>query len=627
VSTDFRLDVTINGQPLPCWDHTWWPFKIERRVLAGGFRLSGLTVLAAGRRAGLMRIRIENLGAEERSVPIRCEVAGTLDRHQDWFFLPPVSSTTCEVEIDRSTLILRQDASAIVISNVEGTMCWQSGPPAVGQAEALIPAGATLDITLVFAIGPAETARSDCRDLAADPETVLIAADDRHRAQVARLQDLLPRLSSSNPALDQWYHRSLVHLILNRWEVPEFVVNPYYGTGSIRGGCICCYVWNYGEIWEILPLVDPAANRAHIIQALRSGMTRHLAWNPVDGRGGGPWYPVNQEKIVGLVYFQVRNGGDRAFLDEMVDGRSVLDHVLDHALCGDDLGRPVDLIDYGPANDHLELRRHIHYNHVMPDLNARRHQQYLWAAELSALAGKPRPDLLARAADLKRLIRERLWNPGLRWFDVITPHGRDVRWTNQMFKLFGSTVLDTDQEAGLLGHLNEREFLSECGLHSLAKQDPAYDPADIDNGGPGSCTSFPPQIAERLYKAGHPGPASDLIRRCLWWADLMPYWSDSMLADGRDYRHDTTLQCMVDGAAIAQCVIFGVCGISAGFDGSIVINPQPSGLAQHLTLSGVRLGGRRFDVEIGGDRYAVRCDGHSWSRPVGNALTLPPHGA
>ena len=77
-----------------------------------------------------------------------------------------------------------------------------------------------------------------------------------------------------------------------------------------------------------------------------------------------------------------------------------------------------------------------------------------------------------------------------------------------MFYLLGSGVLDEETEAGLVSHLNEQEFLGEYGLHSLAKGDPAYDPADVDNGGPGACTSFPPNIAIRLYQAGQPREAA-----------------------------------------------------------------------------------------------------------------------
>ena len=235
------------------------------------------------------------------------------------------------------------------------------------------------------------------------------------------------------------------------------------------------------------------------------------------------------------------------------------------------------LIDYGPSNSHLELRRGYPYNHIMPDLNGRRYNNYLMAARLADVAGKPAPVLRERAADLKTLFKQQLWNTDQQWFEFITPKGRDLRWSNQMFKLFASGVLDAEADRGLLSHLNEREFLSQYGLHSLSKLDIAYDPVDIDNGGPGSCTSFPPQIAERLYKAGHAAAAEDMISRLLWWGERLPYWGDSIVADQMDYRKDTPLQCAFDSVAVAQCVIFGLFGIEAQFDGSIAdLSAPPS---------------------------------------------------
>ena len=68
------------------------------------------------------------------------------------------------------------------------------------------------------------------------------------------------------------------------------------------------------------------------------------------------------------------------------------------------------------------------------------------------------------------------------------------------------------KELGLLSHLNEREFLSDYGLHSISKLDPAYDQVDIDHGGGGSYVAFPALIAESLYKGGYSDPAEDILK-------------------------------------------------------------------------------------------------------------------
>ena len=228
------------------------------------------------------------------------------------------------------------------------------------------------------------------------------------------------------------------------------------------------------------------------------GGTGELKWNPagtageqVVALGPGEKKTVYQEKILGLIYYYVKNTGDKAFLNEVVDGKTILDHVIANALVLDDPSKPVALIDYGPSNSHLELRREYRYNHVSPDLNGRRHANYLRAARLAEWAGKPAPQLVERSRRAQDTAQRRLWNPKTRWFDFINGQGQpETRYTMQILKLFGSGVLDDEEEAGLLSHLNEQEFLSEHGMHSMAKGDLSYDPADVDNGGPGACTSF-----------------------------------------------------------------------------------------------------------------------------------------
>src|SRR5690606_4129057 len=115
--------------------------------------------------------------------------------------------------------------------------------------------------------------------------------------------DRLPTLESDNESLVRLYNRSLVHMITNRWEVPQFVLNPYYATGSIKGGCVCNYLWNYGENWEIMPLFDPEAVKSHIKQFLSINLTELFAFLPITGEVFGPWYMVNQEKILGSIYY------------------------------------------------------------------------------------------------------------------------------------------------------------------------------------------------------------------------------------------------------------------------------------------------------------------------------------
>ncbi|MCR4411913.1 MAG: hypothetical protein NUV77_05735, partial [Thermoguttaceae bacterium] len=626
VSSDFGFDVRVHGEPVPTERSVWRPFFFERQSSVRGLGIRSTLYLIPGRRAALATVEFTNPTNEIRDIPLKVRLRATLDRTDTWEFAAPKSSTAVQISEEDGQLVLRQGASAIVLQAAGVPVRWDPASPG-GTASLRLEPNRRADWHLALAIGDKAVAAADCRAICLDPPA---AARDAQRHDAARVQDLfakLPRLEADHPALVRFYHRSLVHLLTNRWDVPEFVLRPYYSTGSVRGGCVCNYLWNFGETWEILPLYDPAAVREHVKQFLRLDITRHFAFNPVTGQAFGPWYMVNQEKIIGLAYYYVKTTGDVSFLAEKVGGKTVLDHVLANALFGDDPSKPVALIDYGPSNSHLELRRGYPYHHTMPDLNGRRYANYLMAARLAELAGRPMPVLRERAAALRALVKHRMWNSQTRWFDFFDGQGaRHTRYTIQMFKLFGSGVLDAEEEAGLLGHLNDREFLSEFGLHSLAKTDPAYDQVDIDNGGGGSCTCFPPQIAERLYKAGHPEAAEDLLRRILWWGDRMPYWGDSLVANAIDYRKDTPLQCTIDGVTGAQCLVFGTFGVEPRFDGTIRVRPHPGTLARHSALRGLRLRGKTLDIVVRDGEFQVTTAGQTARAPLGRMIVVKDDG-
>jgi hypothetical protein len=89
-----------------------------------------------------------------------------------------------------------------------------------------------------------------------------------------------------------------------------------------------------------------------------------------------------------------------------------------------------------------------------------------------------------------------------------------------------------------------------------------------------------------------------------------------------EYRKDTPLQCMVDGVAIAQCVIFGMFGIDAQFDGRIIVSPHPPKFAPRMALRGVKLRGATFDVLVDDGQFDVRSNGKSLRATVGQAVVL-----
>ncbi|MCL5096583.1 MAG: hypothetical protein M1608_03420 [Candidatus Omnitrophica bacterium] len=624
VSSNFVLDGRVNGEKVPAKKWTWRPFQVEREGALGNVAVSSTTTMVYGHRAAIVCFTFKNSGPT--AVPLELFTLGWLDSVRDWGFARPLSRTETTLEAGGRQLSLRQGKLAVVVAIDSTDWSWEvSGN--LGHAVALLPPRRSGSANVVIAIGSGDEAAASVAQILGDPAGSIASAKKEYARRVGEVFERLPSLESDNAQLVRWYNRSLVHFLMNRWDLPEFVLHPYYSTGSVNGGCLANYLWNFGEAWEILPLFDPASARTHIRQFLKVDLLKHFLFNPITGAAEGPWYMINQEKIIGLTYYYVLLTGDTAFLADTVDGKSVRDHMVIQAMFGDDVRKPIALIDYGPSNSHLELRRRYAYNHIMPDLNARRYANYLRAATLCDLAGKPAPFLRDRAELLKPLLKQRLWDAPARWFRFEDEKGKsEPRYTVQMFKPIGSGVLDKECEEGLLSHLNEAEFLSAYGLHSLSKRDPAYDQLDIDNGGGGICASFPPQIIERLYQAGHPRLAADIMGRLLWWGDAMPYWGDSIAANCKDYRRDTPLQCAFDGVSAAQCIIFGVFGARARSNGDIVIEPRQLPFARQLTLDGLKLRGQSINVHMDGDHYEVHSGDRTLRSTIGKSIIVSTKG-
>jgi hypothetical protein len=621
-SSDFLLETRVLGEKVPTGKYTWYPFAVERRGTVPDIGISSTLSLCADQRAALIAMTFENRGRDSLRIPLQFTIHGGLDYVTEWEFGKPNAVKPVAVEADANCLAMGNDTGAILIATDIPRLRWE---PWSSHWETIIglKPGTRETRYVCISIGVADAARAACEAILQSPQTAL---DDARREWHRRVQELfarLPQLECSDPKLERFYNRSLLHLLLNQWQVPEFLLHPCYTTGSVNGGCVCDYLWDFGEPWEVLPLYDSAADREHIKRFLSIDLTQHFAFSPISGAAFGPWYPVNQEKIIRSIYYYVVFTGDVDFLNDQVAGKTVLDWVIYHALVGDDVSRPVALIDYGTGNHHLELRGKYRYDNYLPDLNGRRYDNYVAAYALSKLAGRDAGYLLQRAADLKALLKGAMWSRADRWFyHLDEAKAKHLRYTIQMFKLIGSDVLDDEELAGLLGHINEREFLSAYGMHSMSKLDEAYDQADIDNGGGGSYVSFPPQIAERLYDAGHPELAGDIMQRILWWGERLPYWGDSQVANAMDYRRDTPLQCSIGAVAGAQAIIFGMFGVRVTPEGDIIVNPRPPSFSPEIHLTGLTLRGCRLDIKANRRSYEVVANGETIRSRTGAPVTL-----
>jgi hypothetical protein len=621
-SSDFTLDMRLFGERVPTTHYAWCLSEVQRHGSLYGISLSTSTVLVPEERGGIIELTFINTAPEPASIPIQLNITGSLAYVTVWDFNRPITKDQATSALAEERLIVRSNSSgAFCVSTDLPFPRWEDWSSHWESKLHLTP-GKNRKFYISFAIGEKRSAKTSAVSNLAR-RTVVESTQRMMANQIENLRRRLPSLEASDSRLVRYYNRSLVPFLLNKWTVPEFVLKPYYSTGGVNGGCLALYLWDLGCIPEMFPLADPAATREHIKQFLRVDMTQHFLIRPMDGAAAGPWYPVNQEKIILLIYHYVLHTGDLSFLRETVEGKSVLEWVIYHATFGDDFSKGAVLVDYGNGNNHLELRRQYRYDNILPDLNGRRCKSYRLAWELGRLVDVNLDYLNARIEPLRRLLKERLWSARDKWFYFEFADGkRELRYTVQMFEMIDGEELDREEEEGLVSHLNEEEFLSTYGLHSMSKKDPAYDQVDIDNGGGGNYAAFTPRIAEFLFNAGYTDKASDLLQRTMWWGDRVPYWGDSFVANQVEYRQDTPLQSDISAPAGAQCIIFGLFGVKVLANGDIVIQPRQLKWSIQNRLKGLNIRGTSIDISTDRVNFEVAVGGRTLRSKIGTAVRI-----
>lgn len=641
-NTAMSYDIRIGGEKVRATRWRWLPTAIRRFGEASDFAIETLTAVIHNGRGVVEKVKVINKTDKDLVLPLQVMYRGTARKEEDWnFSIPTAAKTKLEHYFEDGRLVgSHSDGVAFIMTssikemkNFRLAYIWES--------KITVPAGGSVEECFSLHIGPEDECRCEALSTMDNYEEVIERAFDYLKGEVDRIHNALPRLHSDNPDLDAFYYRCLVTYILCRWDNPQLCVMPYFSTGSVNGSCMCSYLWDWCGGLQVHPVYDREANKRQIRALLHNDLTKSYALNPVTAGPTGPWYQVNQEKIILMVYWHVLTTGEVEFLHEELDGRRIIDHMREQAYVCDDISKDVELYDYGvgkleprrpgwlgddyiwygEGNAHLELRRGITYNGIMPDLNARRYMNYMRVYELTKVAGEPDELLPKRASALKEKLKT-LWNDEAGWYDYIASGKRDLRYTVQMFKFINSPVIDQYERDRLIAHLNEEEFLSEFGLHSMSKQDIAYDQDDIDNGGGGICTHFTNQICAQLYETGNDALASNILNRILWWGTRLPYMGDSCAANMMMNREDTPLQGDISSVSGAQMIFYYVFGIRPGFGGEINISPVANRPTDKMRIENARLCGKVFSVDVEGDSFSVTVDGATRVAKIGEIITI-----
>jgi len=599
----FSAGLFLFDKPVPVDAYSWYPSEtIFTGEINRGIQPVLNIVPLNDERGVLVLLELNNITDVNISIPIRWQMSIAFGKSTLWEWSPKAalkaSGQPATSTVHHNSVSYANDSAALWMNCFGADFIYKDSS---FQSTVLLAAGQQLKMGFVIVLGnDQQKIRQTADKIATAPALAQKSVRNYWNNLIESWQGKLPQLTGASPALQAFYQKGILTALSCRWQVDEFLFNPWYATSGIDGGALNCYLWDISYVAQLMALTDAASLRKHILAFTKAGINNHYAVNPADGKGMGPLYAYNFYNLVRLVYDYMLWSGDAGILDESVNGQSLQEYLYHFCLSNENLSAAPELINYGNNHNLLELKVTADYQYYTPSPNAERLLIYDMLTKIYGWKNKPLPnDLNARGELLKATFVKELWDADKQWLFTLDEQRRThTAYSVQIFDVLRTGILDKDKETKILTHLNEREFLSKYGIHSLSKKDEGYDPNDADWGGPGVYAGDAPELINDLLQVGFDQQAIDVLKRILWWGE-MPYYPQAILAAKKGYRENGRSN-IIAGLGATQVVITGLFGISIKKD-QLIVKPSTDPFVSGLGLKGLCIRGTKIDLAINKD--------------------------
>src|SRR4051794_10743992 len=207
-STDFVLEMRIDGRPVPTTEYWWTPIEVQRKGRSGDIEVASETVLLQGLRAGILRLTFTNRGGAAADTPLQFNIAGSFDRVEMWGFPRPQTQkkeTVATVEANR--IVRANSAGAYVVGCDAGSLRWEPWS-SHWETRLRIAPGASRVVHVAFAMGSRDDAVKMADAALADPGAALRTARESLRKEWKELYTRLPEFEAEDERLEAYYRRS-----------------------------------------------------------------------------------------------------------------------------------------------------------------------------------------------------------------------------------------------------------------------------------------------------------------------------------------------------------------------------------------------------------------------------------
>jgi hypothetical protein len=539
-------ELFLNGEilanhPAPAGNvaYTWYPHKVLREMRISGLSFTTETFLPGNQRAVVESIRIKNETGERRHLKLGFDLrAGVIATSgKPWYVnAPGEGDNRITPDSTRGCLVFEARHSRAV--SVQGIA---PHPDRIEQQRMLIHE---------LSLGPGEEQTLRYVNAIGEQADVAIASYDRLQAnfdELARQKEAacthllrsaftpgnsefsghLPQLHTTNAALWKLYYNGFAGIIFCRRLSPDSAYGPTYITLS-RAIPTQSFIWDTMLTSLSLSLLDPAVLRSMVEVWLARDMDAHRSTDYLTGQAVWPWYGVNDMGILRCADNLLRVSGDVSWLDKVVEGKPVIDHLVDHAFHWKKLvtGRN-GLADYGDMAELLEVVST--YIHEVPALNAGNVYGMRFVASLleSRGEGGRASQLWTEARELAERINRILYVNGKGWWKCGQPDGtfNDVRHSYDLLTILDTMAEDlSESQKKEMSNFFWTELHTPLWMHALSAGDPdATWNVRADHSWLGAYTAWPSMTAKGLFKIDDASRVAEWIKGLAKSGNQGPY--------------------------------------------------------------------------------------------------------
>jgi len=401
------------------------------------------------------------------------------------------------------------------------------GHQGVATWQCHLASGETKTIEYVMAFGEGDKVNSDALRWAAHFDSVFADAkklwEQRYAAAFTPhngfFEGNLPVLQTDDPALLRNYYMGVVTMLLMlRDQLP---CSPrVFVAGGPRYGASVEFIWDTGMMDTLFAQLEPAAMRAYVVKTLQWDLEKYLAFDYYGNRAFGYRYVANYPMLFRIAASYLRVTRDRAFLNQNVGGKTVLDQLDRLALNYQKYLMPDGgLADFGGDPNHF-LECVPTYIHATAGFNAAYVSMLRDMADLYDFLGRRELAAQRRAAaeKLVQAIYPQLYVAGNGFWQSRYPDGRQFDMRHCLDFQFVAQGIGDDLPPAVRTEMRrfvDRELLMKNWMRAQSLQDPAAAVSDRPDHGPmGAYSGWPPETADGLCHLGFWQDALDFYRRC-----------------------------------------------------------------------------------------------------------------